>query len=124
MFSAHFKSRLQSKTLQLYGARWDKGNSYFQGLIVQLFFGIAYFVVGIVQLFAIADGVGFGLGVGSFISFFIAIFVTYIPLLGSILGLYGAVNVWDWSIWQALVLFFWYIPVGILFAGFGAIAGR
>lgn len=91
---------------------------------MQLFFGIAYFVVGIVQLFAIADGVGFGLGVGSFISFFIAIFVTYIPLLGSILGLYGAVNVWDWSIWQALVLFFWYIPVGIIFAGFGAIAGR
>lgn len=91
---------------------------------MQVFFGIAYFVVGIVQLFAIADGVAFGLGVGSFISFIIAIFVTYIPLLGSLLGLYGAVNVWDWSIWQALALFFWYIPVGILFVGVGAIAGR
>lgn len=81
---------------------------------MQLFLGIAYFVVGIAQLFAIMDGVGYALGVGSIISFIIALLVTYIPLLGSALGVYGAVNVWDWSIWQAGALFFWYVPFAIV----------
>jgi len=94
------------------------------GFNVQVFFGIAYFVVGIVQLFAIADGVNFGLGIGSFFSFIIAAFLTYIPVLGSLAGLYGAVNAWDWSIWQALALFFWYIPVVLLVGGISAVVGR
>lgn len=77
---------------------------------MEIFGIIAYFTIGFVQLFAIAiaiaDGIGFKLGVGSFISFLIACFLTYIPLLGSLAGVYGAVNVWDWSVWQALRLFF------------------
>lgn len=91
---------------------------------MQIFFGIAYFVVGFVQLFAVADGIGFALGIGSFFSFIIAGILTYIPLVGSVAGLYGAVNVWDWSIWQALLLFFWYIPVVLLVGGISAIASR
>jgi hypothetical protein len=91
---------------------------------VQVFLVIAYLVVGLVQLFAIADGVGFGLGVGSLLSFIIAAFLTYIPLIGSIAGLYGAVNVWDWSIWQALLLFFWYIPVAMVIGGVSLLTDR
>ncbi|MER9168933.1 hypothetical protein NKI12_16400 [Mesorhizobium australicum] len=88
---------------------------------MQVFLVIAYLVVGFAQLFAIMDGIGYGLGVGGIISFIVAGFVTYVPLLGSGLGVYGAVNVWDWSIWQAGALFFWYIPFAImltLFEGF------
>ena len=85
---------------------------------MQLFFIIGYFVVGIVQIFAIMDGVAFATGFDGFVGFLIAIFTTYIPLLGAGLGIYGAVNVWDWSFLQAGLIFFWYIPVGILFVIF------
>jgi len=85
---------------------------------MQLFFIIGYFVVGIVQIFAIKDGVAFATGFDGFVGFLIAIFTTYIPLLGAGLGIYGAVNVWDWSFLQAGLIFFWYIPVGILFVIF------
>lgn len=78
---------------------------------MQVFIGIAYFIVGIVQFFAIIDGIKFAWGIGSFISFMLAGFLTYIPLVGSIFGIYGATHSWDWTIWQAGTLFFWYIPV-------------
>jgi hypothetical protein len=82
---------------------------------MQVFFGIAYAVVGLVQLFAIVDGIEYAAGIGGFFGFIIAALVTYIPLLGSVLGVYGAINVWDWSIIQAGLLFFWYVPVFIVF---------
>ena len=91
---------------------------------MQVFFGIAYFVIGLVQLFAIVDGIGYALSVGKVISFIVALLITYIPLLGSIVGVYGAVNVWDWSIWQAGVLFFWYVPVFIIMMAAGYIFDR
>jgi hypothetical protein len=83
---------------------------------MQVFFGIAYFMVGLVQLFAIMDGVAFALNINKFFAAMIALFITYIPLVGSIAGVYGAVNVWDWSLLQAAVLFFWYVPVFIAIA--------
>jgi hypothetical protein len=82
---------------------------------MQVFVGIAYAVVGLVQLFAIVDGIEYATGIGGFFGFIIAALVTYIPLLGSVLGVYGAINVWDWSIIQAGLLFFWYVPVFIVF---------
>ncbi|WP_173933503.1 hypothetical protein [Chelativorans sp. Marseille-P2723] len=91
---------------------------------MQVFLIIAYIVVGLVQLFAIMDGVAYGLNIASFFSFFIALFVTYVPLLGSLLGVYGAVNAWDWGLWQALVLFFWYVPVALALASASAVFDR
>jgi hypothetical protein len=91
---------------------------------MQVFFVIAYLVMGVVQFFAIADGVGHLLGWNGFFSFVAAGFVTYIPLLGSALGVYGAVAEWGWSIWQAGALFFWYVPVAILLSLIGAVMDR
>ncbi|UJQ95084.1 hypothetical protein [Mariluticola halotolerans] len=91
---------------------------------MQLFFGIGYFVIGAVQLFAVADGIGKLLHFNNFFSFFFAFMVTYIPLLGSALGVYGATTVWDWDIWQAVALFFWYIPVALLLTLIGTIFDR
>jgi len=95
---------------------------------MKVFFQIAYFVVGIVQFFAVWDGAKYFVGAESFIgkafAFIMSLFVTYIPLLGSALGVYGATNVWDWSLIKSLVLFFWYVPVYLLFLGYGLIAGR
>ena len=76
---------------------------------------IVYFVIGIFQLFAIMDGVEYATGIEGFFGFLIAFLTTYIPLLGAGLGVYGAVNVWDWSLLQAGLLFFWYLTVWIFF---------
>lgn len=91
---------------------------------MQLFFGIAYLLVGLFQLFAIMDGVGHFLNVGGFLSFIIALLLTYIPIVGSIAGVYGATEVWDWTIWQSALLFFWYVPVFIILYFAGLIADR
>lgn len=83
---------------------------------MQAFFMIAYLVIGFVQLFAVMDGVAYATGIDGFFGAMIALFTTYIPFLGAGLGVYGAINVWDWSLLQAGMLFFWFVPVGILFA--------
>lgn len=84
---------------------------------MQVFFGIAYFVVGLAQLFAVVDGIEHATGAPTFLAFLLSTVVNYVPLLGSAIGVYGAITVWDWSIIQAGVLFFWYVPVfAVLFA--------
>ena len=75
-------------------------------LTLVLIFG--FWGMGFVQMFATYDffrfywhwgWVGSALATGA---------VAYIPLLGSVSGLYGAIYVWDWPWWQAGVLFFWW----------------
>lgn len=88
-----------------------------------LFFYIGYFVVGIAQFFAIWDGLNIYLGWG-FLDFIIACLLTYIPLVGSILGVMGAMDAWHWNFWQAMSLFFWWVPVGGLMLLAGAFASR
>jgi hypothetical protein len=78
---------------------------------VQVFLYIAYLIIGFVQLFAIAAGIQYGTEFPMWMSYIIALFTTYIPFIGSLLGVYGALNAWDWSLIQALALFFWYVPV-------------
>lgn len=75
---------------------------------------VAYIVVGFAQLFAIQDWFIYSLGWGSFFSFIAALFVTYIPVLGSVLGVIGAHDYWGWSWIASLLLFFWYVPATIL----------
>ena len=95
---------------------------------MRVFFQIAYFVIGLVQLLAVWDGAEYFLGAESFIgrmlAFFFALFVTYIPLIGSGFGVYGATNVWDWSLAKSLILFFWYVPVYIFFVGYSYISEK
>lgn len=76
-----------------------------------VFFGIAYFLVGLLQIFAIADGAQYAFGLGNVLSFILAMVLTYIPLVGAAFGVYGAHTAWDWSLWLSLALFFWYVPV-------------
>jgi hypothetical protein len=94
---------------------------------MRVFFQIAYFVIGAVQFFAIWDGFKYMLGVGSFFGFLLALFITYIPLVGSAMGVYGAIKVWDWGAVQAFVLFFWYLIILVPFyavVGVNALRGR
>ena len=86
------------------------------------FFRIAYFVVGLVQLFAVWAGAE--VFAGKFLGFFLALLLTYIPLLGSALGVYGAVNAWDWPLLKACILFFWYVPLFLIGIGASFLADR
>ena len=80
-------------------------------------FGIAYLITGTVTFFAVAQGVDLAFDTGIF-SFIIAAFLAYLPLIGAGFGVYGAVNVWEWGVFQAILLFFWYVPAFILMAIF------
>lgn len=37
--------------------------------------------------------------------------LTYVPIVGSLAGVYGAYHAWGWELWKAFTLFFWYIPL-------------
>lgn len=70
-----------------------------------IFYGIiciGYFVLGIYQLAAIAAGIEYWLELPWIISIFIAFFITYIPLIGTAMGVLGAVTAWGWS-WQGAI---------------------
>ena len=78
---------------------------------------IGYFIVGFLQLFAIQTYFSNVLDWSGIIAFFAALFVTYIPILGSILGVLGAHDSWGWDWLYAVLLFFWYVPFALI-AGF------
>ena len=75
--------------------------------------------VGLIQLFAIMDGLQAWLGLPSVLAFIVALLTTYFPLVGQALGVYGAIVVWGWPWWLAVCLFFGSL---ILFLGLGGIA--
>jgi hypothetical protein len=76
---------------------------------MQVLFMIAWLVTSLVQLFAIMDALA--LHTDRFLAAIIALLVNLIPFIGPILGIDGAVKVWDLSLLQAATLFFWYYPV-------------
>ena len=90
---------------------------------MQVFFTLAHFVIGFVQLFAIIEFFEQKLDWG-FFDVILALFVTYIPLLGGVLGVMGAMDGWGWSIWQAGALFFWFVPVYLAVLLFGLVVDR
>lgn len=66
---------------------------------------IGYLVLSIFQFFAIIAGFDVWLGLGSFISTTLALFLAGIPLLGTLVGMLGAVQGWGWTWFEAGALF-------------------
>jgi hypothetical protein len=89
-----------------------------QGLIV-----IGYIGLGIVQWFAMVDGIAHWTGMSTFFAGVVSFFLAGIPLLGTILGFIGAIEVWGWAWWQAGLLFFGTFGVIIALGG-AAIIGE
>ena len=83
-------------------------------------FYIVYLGMGLLQLAAICGGIKIWLGWPGLLAGIAALFVAYIPIVGTVLGIFGAVKAWDWS-WTAAILFFcWqWILFAIIFAGAG-----
>ena len=67
---------------------------------------IVYIVVGLFQLAAIMAGLESWWGLHWIIAAPIAFIVSYIPFVGAIVGMVGAMDVWCWEWWQAGLLFF------------------
>ncbi|WP_260617791.1 hypothetical protein [Klebsiella pneumoniae] len=67
---------------------------------------IVYIVVGLFQLAAIMAGLESWWGIHWLIAAPVAFIISYIPLVGSIVGMIGAMDVWRWEWWQAGLLFF------------------
>src|SRR5688572_24982236 len=83
---------------------------------------LIYLGVGVVQLFAIMDGLEHWLGLPGFIAGIGGLFLAYIPIVGTIVGFIGAIDVWGWEWWQAALLFFGSFAVCIVIAvGAGAL---
>lgn len=89
---------------------------------------ILYLFLGIFQLAATYSGLETWLGWPWIIAGPIAFLLSYIPLVGTILGMFGAVEAWEWSWVQAGALFFGPFVVvficAIVSGGFEAIADR
>jgi hypothetical protein len=86
---------------------------------LSFFVQIGFFIISFAQLFAIQDYFG-----GGFFAFFLALFVTGIPILGTVLGVLGAHDVWGWSWMQATMLYV--LPMALIFvyAAFASIFDR
>ena len=91
---------------------------------LQLIGYATFFGLGLVQLFAVIDGIKVLLGVGSFLAFVIAAFFSWFPLVGTAAGMYGAVIAWDWSWLEAAALFFGVFIFGCALLGAAYLAER
>lgn len=58
---------------------------------------ITYILLGLVQLAAIMAGLKYWLGWPFILRVFIGIPLSYIPFVGQIIGIMGAVVRWDWN---------------------------
>lgn len=82
----------------------------FLAVAPQVLFG----VVGLVQLWAVSAQLHAFAHIPNFFSFVAALFVTYIPVVGSVIGFFGAKDAWGWPAWQAALLCFG--PFGLVVA--------
>jgi len=65
-----------------------------------------YLILGFLQFFAIKDGLDVWFGIHGFMGTLAALFIAQFPIIGNIVGVYGAVDAWDWLWFHAAALFF------------------
>lgn len=58
---------------------------------------IAYVVLGLFQLAAVIAGLEDWIGLHWIISASLALFIAYMALVGTVIGMFGAVTAWHWS---------------------------
>lgn len=87
-------------------------------------FFIGYLALGVVQWFATIDGLAHWFGMSGFVAFIVSGFISYIPLIGTIAGFKGAMDVWGWTFIEAGTLFFGPIGLFFLFSLFASLSDR
>ncbi|MGK4231501.1 hypothetical protein ACK2MR_10165 [Providencia hangzhouensis] len=82
-------------------------------------FTAVYWVLNIIQVIAVIAGFHEWLGWNIVISIILAAIIGWFPLIGTFMGVMGAVEGWGWEYWQAILLFIW--PLILVFF-FGALS--
>ena len=82
-----------------------------------------YVGIGYVQMAAILAGIEQALGVHWMLAGLVALFTAFIPLVGAICGMVGAVHGWGWPWLEAGALFFGSLAM-MLFLGAVVVHGR
>lgn len=91
---------------------------------MQVAAGIAYAILGLFQLAAVMAGLEDWVGLHWIFAVVAAFFIAYIPVVGTVVGMFGAVTAWQWSWLQAGTLFFGpFVAIVVLSIAAGA-AGR
>ncbi len=65
-----------------------------------------FFALGLLQIAATIAGLEFWLGLPGFLAVVLALLFAWMPIVGTVVGMIGAVTVWDWSWLAAIGLFF------------------
>ena len=65
-----------------------------------------YLILAFLQFFAIADGLEVWFGLNGFVNTLLALFIAQMPIVGTVVGINAAVNVWNWSWLSAFLLYF------------------
>jgi hypothetical protein len=66
---------------------------------------IGYLLLGLFQLAAVMAGLVDWVGLHWLFAALVAMFIAYIPVVGTVLGIVGAVTAWDWHWLMATALF-------------------
>lgn len=82
-----------------------------------LIFIVTYLLISMLQLIASIDGIMYFFGLHWIFAGFAGLLLVFIPGIGPLAGVYGAVAVWGWPPLAAILLFFWpYIFYAIITA--------
>lgn len=91
-------------------------------LKLPVLFIAAYILISLLQLIASIDGIMHFFGLHWIFAGFAALLLVFIPAVGPLAGVYGAVAVWNWPPILAVLLFFWPYLVYLLLFLFGTSA--
>jgi len=75
---------------------------------------IGYFALGLLQWAAVLGGLEDWLGLHWLLAVILAFPISYMPIIGTVLGIFGAHAAWGWSWMQSIALFF--APMVIIYA--------
>ncbi len=93
------------------------------GRVLAVLAGIVYFGLGLVQLAAIMEGLKSTLkGPALLLAFLLSAIVSYIPIVGTILGIRGAISGWGWSPLGAILFFCWPYALYLVALSLGGLA--
>lgn len=97
----------------------ETSSSSFIGLLAG-FIPLIYFGIGLLQIAAIQSGIKDWWGWHWLIAMIIAIPIAYIPVVGTVVGIMGAIKSWEWSPMLSILLFGWpYVLFAIVLVGGG-----
>lgn len=112
--------RRESESPEVIASRTERGKAAASSLLGCLPM-ILFFTMGVIQYWAIAAELQSAAHMSGWLSGIAAWILTYIPIVGSVVGFFGAKDAWGWQWWQAALLYFG-MPIAFFGLAIGAAA--